>query len=51
MKPCCANEKNLTYLENTKDRQVQRCKVCNNRHYRLFAEPGRLGATLKPLGR
>lgn len=51
MKPCCADPKNLTYVENNKDRQVRRCKVCNCRHYRIYAEKGDLGAKLKPLGR
>lgn len=50
MNECCKDKSNLERIEETRDRIVEKCRVCGNRHFRMWAEPGQIGAEIKPLG-
>jgi hypothetical protein len=46
MESCCENLENRTEsepVEGKPDLTVQRCVVCNRRHFELTVDPGRLG--------
>jgi hypothetical protein len=45
---CCENPQNLEVQEDTRDRQVKKCKVCNLRQIRFKAEGAHLGVRLQP---
>ena len=50
MNECCKDKKNLERKEESSDRALDVCRVCGNRHIRMVAESGHIGATLSPLG-
>ncbi len=45
--PCCANEKNITILWLRNDLRCITCNECGHKYYRLWAEPGSVGAMLR----
>lgn len=46
LKECCKNKKNVTVLWLQEDLRVVTCNVCGHKYWRLWAEPGSMGATL-----
>jgi hypothetical protein len=41
---CCLQEKNLFLSEHAAGHKtVRRCRVCHSRHFRMVAQPGRIG--------
>ncbi len=50
MNECCKDKSNLERKEESHDRALDVCRVCGNRHFRMLAEPGQIGAEIKPLG-
>lgn len=49
LRPCCQRPENLTRehtIPQRPDLVVRLCRHCHRRHFRLTAEPGRLGAVL-----
>jgi hypothetical protein len=47
VKGCCQKAENLEeYPQPRTDLEVKFCKVCGCRHFRMLAEPGRLGAIM-----
>jgi len=53
IKECCQKPENLSPPELTGAPQetMQRCKVCNCRHFRITVDPGRYTAKLGGIGR
>lgn len=45
--PCCANEKNVVVLWLRHDLRLVTCQECGHKYYRLWAEPGSIGAMLR----
>ena len=46
LRPCCQRPENLTREHTVPQRQdlaVRLCRRCGRRHFRMVAEPGRLG--------
>jgi hypothetical protein len=50
VKECCKDKSNLERIEESNDRIVEKCRECGCRHIRFWAEPGHIGAEIKPLG-
>jgi len=47
---CCQQPENMGIEVKTSSRNlyVKLCRVCDRRHFRMVAEPGRLGVTPSP---
>lgn len=50
IRPCCRDPENLARTRLGRDAVVNICQVCGARHFVFKAEPGEMGAELKPLG-
>jgi hypothetical protein len=44
LKDCCKVQRNLVVLWLQEDLRIIHCQVCNHKYWRLWAEPGSLGA-------
>ena len=51
IRPCCQEPENLMRSRLGPDSVVDICRVCGARHFRLKAEPGKLGTKGMPIGR
>lgn len=51
IKPCCRKAENLVRSRLKPDLTVDTCQLCGARHFRLKADPGKMGVRLAPLGK
>ena len=47
MHPCCEKPENRETIEQKGDITVQKCKVCDRKHYELSVDPGVVGIEVK----
>ncbi len=51
IKSCCQKAENLVRSRLGPDLTMDTCQVCGAKHYRLKAEPGKIGTKGMPIGR